>query len=263
MLFTFGVVMVFGAAIALCRHLFVKLMGYSGLIILLVTGAVGIPVHELSHAAMCILFGHRIEEMALYRPNLSGEMPGYVYHAYNKRNLYHQIGNVFIGIAPILCGSGVLLLLMRWLVPDIFGTVMGIFHEMRLLDANWTSAETYMAYGNALKDMVLAIFSPDYLSSVRFWVYVVLAVSISCHMELSLSDIRAAAKGMAYLSVLVLAFDAILFVVSRKTLATVTATMLAFSSTIIGFLTISLVFSLAFLAFAFAWRVLHKILLRR
>ena len=169
MLFTFGIVVVFGAIIAICRHLFAKIMGYSGMIVLLVTGMVGIPVHELSHAAMCIVFGHKIEEMALYRPNLSGEMPGYVCHAYNKRNWYHQIGNVFIGIAPIICGCGVLLLLMRWLVPDISMEVMAIFQRVRHLATDFTSPDTYLAFMDALKAMVKVVFSPVHFSSLRYW----------------------------------------------------------------------------------------------
>ncbi|MHC4779857.1 MAG: hypothetical protein ACYTFG_14880, partial [Planctomycetota bacterium] len=78
------------------------------------TGWLGTPIHELSHAALCLLFGHRIEEMALFKPDKETGRMGYVNHSWNPGNPYAVAGNFFIGIAP-LAGGAVVLFFFLWL----------------------------------------------------------------------------------------------------------------------------------------------------
>ena len=61
--FTVGVIVVFGLLIAGCRRLYFKIAGYTGYKILVVAGVIGTPIHELSHALACLIFGHKIVEM--------------------------------------------------------------------------------------------------------------------------------------------------------------------------------------------------------
>ena len=60
---TAGVIFLFGWIIALLRRGFCNVAYRSGPRILLLTGIIGTPIHELSHALMCLIFGHKIEEI--------------------------------------------------------------------------------------------------------------------------------------------------------------------------------------------------------
>ena len=71
-------------------------------------GWLGTAVHELGHAAMCLLFRHRIEEMRLLDPSLSRSALGYVVHSWDRRSLWQRAGNLFVGVAPVLLGAGVI-----------------------------------------------------------------------------------------------------------------------------------------------------------
>ena len=113
-----------GLIIHIVNSLFVRLVRSNKIII--GTGLIGTPLHELSHAIMCIIFGHRIDEMKLFQfPDEDGTL-GYVNHSYNRRNIYHLIGNFFIGVAPILVGSVFIFLLMYFLLPNTFSEVLNV-----------------------------------------------------------------------------------------------------------------------------------------
>ena len=76
------------------------------------TGWLGTPIHELSHVALCILFRHRIDEVALFEPDEKSGRLGYVRHSYRSKSWFEELGNPFIAIAPLIGGSLVLLVLV-------------------------------------------------------------------------------------------------------------------------------------------------------
>ena len=81
------------------------------------TGWLGTPIHELSHAAMCVLFRHRVDDIALFEPDRESGRLGYVKHSFRRGNWFEEIGNLFIGIAPLIGGSialaALLMLILR------------------------------------------------------------------------------------------------------------------------------------------------------
>ena len=251
-LFTVGVVVLFGFLIGLCRRGFCAIVGRGGPKILLITGIIGTPIHELSHALMCLLFGHRIEEIKLYDPDAEDGTLGYVNHSYNERNLYHQIGNFFIGIAPVLCGSGVLLLLMFFMTPDIHANVIGEFE----LASGFSVSIFLESWLNIIK----YVFDFDNMSSGIWWLFIVLAISISSHMELSGADIKGSIKGFSFLAVLLLLVDVILYFVSIDALETVTSAMMSFSLSLATFLALSLIFLLAMIVIALIIKGIGKLI---
>lgn len=79
--------------------------------------APGVIAHELGHAFFCILFGHKITDMKLFTMS-EGDTLGYVSHSYDPDNIYHKIGNFFIGTGPVWFGATLLTLLSLWLLPE-------------------------------------------------------------------------------------------------------------------------------------------------
>lgn len=238
---TVGIIAIFGLIIALLRRSFCALAPKNGPRILLITGIVGTPIHELSHALMCLLFGHKITEIKLYEPNSLDGTLGHVSHSYNRKNIYHQIGNFFIGTAPVILGGAVIVLLMALLIPNSHGTVMGEVEALALTDISSFAASDYFSFvGNT----VVALFSSETLSSWQGWVFILLAIMISSHMEMSGADIKNSSLGFVFIAILLLLVDGILFLVSPDALDAVNGEAIWFGLVLSAFLTVSVLFLL-------------------
>ena len=239
---TVGVIAVFGLIIALLRRGFCALAPKNGSRILLFTGIVGTPIHELSHALMCLVFGHKITEIKLYEPNSMDGTLGHVSHSYNRKNIYHQIGNFFIGTAPVIFGGAVILLLMWLLAPESFDTVTGEVEALSLAGTAGVSVSEVLSYvGGA----IAALFSAENLSSWQGWLFILLAVMISSHMEMSGADIKNSSTGLAFIAILMLPVDGILFLVSPAALEAVNGATVWFGLVLSAFLSVSVIFLLA------------------
>ena len=94
-----------------------RTFGWRGL---LMTGWLGTPVHELSHALAAVVLGHKVREVVLFRPvRATGEL-GHVRHTYNPKNPYAAVlGNTLIPMAPLLGGAVVIFLLTLLLAPEL------------------------------------------------------------------------------------------------------------------------------------------------
>lgn len=88
-------------------------LGWNGV---LVTGWLGVPLHELAHLSFAKLFGHRIVGVAFFDPDPSTGTLGYVRHAHAKRTPWQLFGNAAIGMAPLLFGALALLALLVWMI---------------------------------------------------------------------------------------------------------------------------------------------------
>lgn len=261
--FTVGVIVLFGLFIALCRRGFCRLVGRAGPTILLITGAVGTPIHELSHALMCVIFGHKIDKIKLYQPNSKDGTLGYVSHSFNRKNLYHRIGTFFIGVAPIIGGSGAILLLMALMLPDMstsvwqnIGQVEGLYFQEFNLAA--VCEFLIMAW-----KVFLCVFDLSYVGSAVWWIFIILALMISSHMELSPADIKNGVGGFLLLLLLMLAVDAVIFFVYRPALATVTLALVSFGLALASFLLISWIFGLVMVFIALIIKGIRSIFTRK
>ena len=244
---TAGVIFLFGWIIAILRRGFCKVAGRSGPKILLITCIVGTPIHELSHALMCVLFGHNITDIQLYNPKSDDGTLGHVSHTYNKKNIYHQIGNFFIGIAPVLLGGGVVILLLSLLLPDAFDVISS---QIEALSDNNLGTLPILEFLAFILTAILEIFSFANFSAWQGWVFIILALMIATHMEMSGSDIKSGLRGLMFLLIIMLLFDGAIYSISPNTFFIITGAIASFGYALAAIFSISALFLLLLLIFA-------------
>jgi hypothetical protein len=160
------------------------------------TGIVGTPIHELSHAAACVLFGMRIIKMGLYAPNRATGTLGYVSFAYNPNSTLHAIGLVVQGIAPLLMGYLIFIVVIPWGHAPV-----SVLHALELTDHSPT-------YKQALAG-ASALIMGNLVDGPRGFIWCLLALIIGMHAIPSWADIRIAAKGMFTLLALAIGLSAL------------------------------------------------------
>lgn len=199
-------VAVLGFATAVISRLFYRLLGQSRAACY-ATGLIGTPIHELSHAILCVLFGHRIVEMRLFQIDEQSGTLGYVNHSYNPRNLYQRLGNYFIGVAPLIGGSLVLFLAMSWLMPQTAGEIGEYLTEFAQVQSDiGVSGDSFLAVLAAMGSIVGYLFD-GFSFTPACLLFFLLALCISLHMSLSGADIRGALPALPLLVLLLALFN--------------------------------------------------------
>ena len=200
-----GLVYLVGFIISLINRFFYKVTNYSKFSIY-GTGFIGTPIHEASHLVMCLVFLHKVNEVKFFQINDADGVLGYVNHSWNPKNIYQQIGNYFIGVAPIVVGTLVIFLGMKYLLPNTFAQINAYFTEIRALGAN---VNILSCLPNMLAGMVSAMFMEVYIGW-QWWLFMVLSICIALHMSLSGADIKGSLVAIPILLILILAFNLVL-----------------------------------------------------
>lgn len=158
------------------------------------TGWLGTPVHELSHAAACLLFFHRIDEMALFRPDRDSGRMGYVRHSWNPSNPYAVAGNFPIGTAPLLGGAAVLTLFLWLFFP---AAARDALSSTAIMDA--FAREDFLRAFSAVVNLVGTVLgkltTPAALGSWGLWVFLYLVLCVGSHLAPSPQDYKGAGRG--------------------------------------------------------------------
>ena len=223
LVFTVGFIMLYGGFISLCNRCFYDACGNTAFGIVRLTGYIGTPIHEFSHALMCLLFGHRIKKISLFGDSRRSRTLGYVEHTYYRKNIYHQLGNFFIGISPILAGGAVILLLVRLLTPDVYFSMRAETGNIRAAFSVGMNEGALWAVMRGIGAMFVSLFSLDSFMDWRWWICMVLVFSIAIHMEISRSDIVSGFRGLGVIAALLLVADIVLGLLFPATLSAVTA----------------------------------------
>ncbi len=161
---------------------------------LMITGFIGVPIHELSHAIVALLFGHKINKIKLLqKPDENGVM-GYVQHSYNQGSVYQQVGNFFIGIAPIFGGIFSIIALMRYIIPQAYNGFINIL--VKSLHVTVLSKSIIEGIINSYSGLVKVIFSLKNFENPYFYIFLFISICISSHISLSSADIKGASRGL-------------------------------------------------------------------
>ena len=150
------------------------------------TGWLGTPIHELSHVLMCVVFRHRVDQVSLFEPDPNAGRLGFVRHSWRKGNWFEELGNFFIGIAPLIGGSAVLILLFWMFYPE------SMSHVPAEPTSDWI----------LIQKLLSEVFRPENLLSLRLWIFVYLVLCVGSHMAPSWSDYQGATRGLFLLAVI-------------------------------------------------------------
>lgn len=180
-----------------------RLARWFGWKVVMLTGWLGTPIHELSHALMCVIFRHRIVELALFRPDKESGRLGYVHHTFNPKNVYQILGNFFIGTAPLVGGTLVMYVLLWLFYPTAAGKVIA---DHGVGDAI-ARGEVINAAAQVIRHALVVlrqVISPDHLATFKLWLFIYLMLCVGSHMAPSRSDYRGSWWGAAVLVALLL-----------------------------------------------------------
>lgn len=202
-----GMIIFFGLILGILRNNSIKNIYKSlGFNAVMITGFIGVPVHELSHAILAVIFGHDIRKIKLFqKPDNNGVM-GYVDHSYNPNSIYQQVGNFFIGVAPIFGGVITTIALMYFAIPKTYNKFMDIlFNSLHITRIGKITIEGLLtSYGHLVK----SIFSGENFRNPYFYIFLFVAICISSHISLSMADIKGASRGLIVLFVLLVILNA-------------------------------------------------------
>src|SRR5664280_1619909 len=166
-----------------------RVVGRKGI---MATAWIGTPIHELGHLLMCRLFKHKIIKFKLLDLKDPDGILGYVNHEWDRKSLYRNIGNFFIGMGPIFSGTAALILGMYILLPDSSATLANYLS----LNPGTADPDQFTKILTLTLELFKSMFSAGNLTSARFWIYFALAIGISSHIALSWEDLKGAGRGL-------------------------------------------------------------------
>lgn len=245
---TLGGILVCGLVVGLCQKMFCALMGHGfGRVFVIGTSIIGTPVHELGHAAMCLLFGHKITEMSLWQPWSKDGNLGFVTHRFNPKNPYHQLGNLFIGVGPVFSGLAVMLLVLLICFPNTLESYAAAASDM--VNAGEGGVSLLLEGMKMLPHMI-----GEWSDGARpVWariIAMVVMLSVSLHINLSPADIKGALSAVPLYLLLALIATVIISLLGEGIMSVTRSVLYLFSAGTFALFTVVLVFSLLQVALA-------------
>ena len=251
LLLTLGTVIVCGLAVRLCANAFSRLLGTGADRIFDVTAAIGTPIHELGHALMCPLFCHKIQKIRLWSPTARNGAYGFVEHSYSKKNAWARLGNLFIGIGPILSGLGVVALTLRLCFAGAWSDYL-------------LATRAFSMEGDHARELVASVL--QLLLSVvgsigdvwwRGVLGIAVILSVCLHISLSWADVKSSLNALPILLALTAILAAITSAIGVS--ARIVEGLQLFNLRLLSLFCVVIAFALLWVAIAFVCRTVRVI----
>ena len=210
---------------------------------------------------MCIVFGHKIKEIKLFTYKNNDGVLGYVNHSYNPKNIYHKIGNYFIGIAPILVGSLFLAIALNLLIPRTYNNLYVSLYDIVKLQGNGSFIDVFQ---NEFL-LTIDIFNTILIQSkhdYKWIIFIFISICISLHMSLSNADIKHSIPALPYLISIIILFNLILGFISSKIYLKTIKYILFGCAYLLFSISISLIIAIIFLISLIIIKNIFKLLKR-
>lgn len=207
---TMGILIGFGLLIGYLEDVtHTRLMTTFGWWAVVFTGLIGTPVHELGHWVGCKLFGFQVTDVALFRP-IAGQYDGvlgYVSYRYPVDGLWSKLGCFVTGIAPLIFGGVVILLVLRFLTPEVYRCISERIDQSK--KKNSGSAGLPGQLWGAFSGFWIGLTRLRKGGIVRGILCLYILTSISMHMSLSQADLTGASTGFLLILVLYLLYGVV------------------------------------------------------
>ncbi|EHY9845481.1 hypothetical protein [Vibrio splendidus] len=161
--------------------------------VFLATAAIGVPIHELSHAIAALLFRHRITKIKFFEYTTGHGRLGYVEHQWNVLSPLQNVGLFFIGIAPLIGAGAVIYLTTKLMLPGLLDTLVWRATEMPMILTSDPANDAFYAVQYGLAGAVVAIRSVS--SEPQFWIWLFITSVVAFHSTPSKADMQSAWKG--------------------------------------------------------------------
>jgi len=170
-------------------------------------GWLGTSIHETGHALFAILFGHKIKEIQLFKPDPKSGTLGYVKHSYDEKNLYHQAGNFFIGLGPVFMCTLMLFLLSLLL----YGINFFNFSDIKITAGTLQSFSLLKAeivkFPEVITLFLKEVFNGEHSAWWKTVILIYSLYSIGSSITLSPADLSTSGKGLLIITLLFFAFN--------------------------------------------------------
>lgn len=209
-----------------------KAFGWGGIVL---TGCIGTVLHEFSHFIMCILFRHKIKQVKFFRPIQSKKdgVLGYVSHGYNPNSLYQKVGNFFIGIAPVIVGTVVIVWSMKICQPDSYQILFRLIKQLSS-SGHYAIIDDNEKIVKGVLKWVESLWSKPNLRMYPFYINLVVMYSISTHMSLSKEDLKGAWSGGILLVILLSLFEMVFYCYNPSLCLIISHTMVLYLGLFLG-----------------------------